>query len=125
MLQTPPDSVLDLNTSKRSSTLRPKKGCCIPDRLLELWDDVCGQTGRTLQIRKKEHIRALTNSDAMTSALAEHAMDTIHKIAWEDTEVLASNPHPHQRCAIEAWHIRSQPLPMNREAGLLPLFTMD
>ena len=34
--------------------------------------------------------------------------------------VLASIPYPHQRCAIEAWHIRSQPLPMNREAALLP-----
>ena len=79
-----------------------------------------GQTGRTLQVRKKEHMRALTNSDAMTSALAEHAMDTIHKIAWEDAVVLASDSYPHQQCAIEAWHIRSQPLPMNREASLLP-----
>ena len=56
----------------------------------------------------------------MTSALAEHAMDTMHEIAWEDAVVLASNPYPHQQCAIEAWHIRSQPSPMNREAGLLP-----
>jgi len=31
----------------------------------------------------------------MTSALAEHAMDTMHEIAWEDREVLASNPRPH------------------------------
>ena len=79
-----------------------------------------GQTGRTLQVRKKEHVWALTNSDSMTSVLAEHTMDTMHKIAWEDAEVLASNPHPHQRCAIEAWHIWSQPLRLNREAGLLP-----
>ena len=79
-----------------------------------------GQTGRTLQVPKKEHMRALTNSDAMTSALAEHAMDTKHEIAWEDAVVLASDPYPHQRCAIEAWHFWSQPLPMNREASLLP-----
>ena len=46
-----------------------------------------------------------TFSDAITSALAEHAMDTMHKIAWEDTEVLASNPRPHKQCAAEAWHI--------------------
>ena len=32
----------------------------------------------------------------------------------------SSNPRPHQQGAIEAWHIWSQPLPMNREAGLLP-----
>ena len=59
-----------------------------------------GQTGRTLKVRKKEHMRALTNSDAMTSALAEHAMDTMHKIAWEDAVVLASDPYPHQRCQL-------------------------
>ena len=79
-----------------------------------------GQTGRTLQLHKKEHMQALTNFDAMSSALAEHAMDTMHEIAWEYAVVLASNPYLHQRYAIEAWHIRSQPSPMNREAGLLP-----
>ena len=56
----------------------------------------------------------------MTSALAEHANDTMHETALEDAVVLASNPYPHQQCAIEAWHIRSQTSPMNREAGLLP-----
>ena len=40
-------------------------------------------------------MQALTNSDAMTSALAEHAMDTMNMIAWEDLEILASNPRPH------------------------------
>ena len=48
-----------------------------------------GQTGHILQVCKKEHMRTLTNSDAMTSALAEHAMDTMHEIAWEDAEVLS------------------------------------
>ena len=56
----------------------------------------------------------------MATALAEHAMENSHRIAWEESEVLDSNPYPHQHCAIEAWHIRSQPLPMNRETGLLP-----
>ena len=53
-----------------------------------------GQTGRTLQFQTKERMQALTNSDAMTPALVEHAMDTMHMIAWKDAEVLASNPHP-------------------------------
>ena len=60
-----------------------------------------GQTGYTLQVRKKEHIQALSNSDAMTSALAEHATHTMHMIAWEDLEVLASTCPP-WHCAIEA-----------------------
>ena len=66
------------------------KGCCIPDPLLGLWENVyVGQTGSTLQVRKKEHMRPLTNTDAMTSALAGHAMDTMHIMAWENIEVLA------------------------------------
>ena len=53
------------------------------------------QTGCTLQVHKKEHMQALTNSDAMILALANHAVHTMHMIAWEDVEVLVSNPHPH------------------------------
>ena len=68
-----------------------------------------------------------TFSDAITSALAEHAMDTMHKIAWEDTEVLASNPRPHKQCAAEAWHILHD-LNLFRwteKPVFSPLFTMD
>ena len=50
-----------------------------------------GQTGRTLQICIKEHMQAFTSSDAIASALAEHAINNHHKIAWEEAEVLASN----------------------------------
>ena len=78
------------------------------------------QTGRTLQVRRKEHLRALTNADPQTSALAEHALAYHHDIAWNEAKVLDFNPRLNQRCALEAWHICSQPHPMNRESGLLP-----
>ena len=58
------------------------------------------QTGRTLQVCMKEHMRAFTNFDVMASALAEHAMNNHHRIAWEEAEVLVSNQRPHQHCAI-------------------------
>ena len=79
-----------------------------------------GQTGRTVEHRLKEHKRALVSGDTNTSALAEHAIQHSHRIAWEDTTVLDNHLHVHQRCAPEAWHIRQQPSPMNREKGLLP-----
>ena len=60
----------------------------------------------------------LWKASAMASALAEHAIDNWHRIAWEESEVLASNPH--QRCVIKVWHVHSQPLPMKRETSLLP-----
>ena len=47
-------------------------------------------------------------------------MNSSHGIVWEEAEVLASNQRSHRCYAIEAWHIHSQPLPINRGAGLLP-----
>ena len=79
-----------------------------------------GQTGRTLLHRIKEHKRALTTASPMNSALAEHAMDTGHEIKWLDATIINANPLLHQRCNLESWHIREQPLPLNRERGTLP-----
>ena len=79
-----------------------------------------GETGRTLQIRIKEHKRALTNGDPCMSALAEHAINHHHNIAWEDATVVDADPHMYRRRTLEAWHIRQEPKPMNRDRGLLP-----
>ena len=51
-----------------------------------------GETGRTLQLRIKEHRRALTNGDPCMSALAEHAINHHHDIAWEDAIVVDADP---------------------------------
>jgi len=42
-----------------------------------------------------------------------------HTIAWDEASVIDSNPHLHPQCALEAWHIRSKPHPLNRERGNL------
>ena len=83
-----------------------------------------GETGRTLQLqlRIKEHRRALTNGDPCMSALAEHAINNHHNIAWEDAIVVDADPHMYRRQTLEAWHIRQEPNPMNRDRGLLPQY---
>ena len=78
-----------------------------------------GQTGHTLEHRLKEHRRTLTSGPPNSSAIAEHALNTNHDIDWASVSVIDSHPHLHLRCALEAWHIRSQQHPMNREQGLL------
>ena len=103
----------------------PKKPCLLDQRKGVVYRIPCadcdmtyvGQTGRTLQVCRKEHLRALTNAGPQTSALAEHALAYHHDIAWNKAEVLDSNPCLNQRCVLEAWHIRSQPHSMNRESG--------
>ena len=79
-----------------------------------------GQTGRTLDHRLKEHRRALTSGNVQQSAVAEHATNEMHDIDWEKAEVVDCHPHYRQRCALEAWHIRTEPHKMNRDGGPLP-----
>ena len=79
-----------------------------------------GQTGRTLDNHLKEHRRALISGNVQQSAVAEHTSNEMHDIDWEKTEVVHCHPHYHQRCAAEAWHIRTEPHTMNRDGGSLP-----
>ena len=79
-----------------------------------------GQTGRTLEHRLKEHKRALTSGNTAQSAVAEHAVDHVHEIDWKEAEVVDSHPYYRQRCALEAWHIRTEHQTMNRDEGPLP-----
>ena len=48
------------------------------------------------------------------SAVAEHAISSGQTIAWDEALVIDSNPHLHPRYALEAWHIRSQPHPLDQ-----------
>ena len=79
-----------------------------------------GQTGRPLMQRVKEHRRALTTGNYLTSAAAEHALTTNHAIDWDHATVIDHHPHASQRCLLESWHIVSQPESLNREVGPLP-----
>ena len=65
-----------------------------------------GQTGRTLGHRLKEINKALTTSNAIFSAVAEHAMKENHNIAWDDAKVLDANSRLYQRFLLERWYIR-------------------
>ena len=48
-----------------------------------------GKTGRTLNLQKKEHFRALRNVDSSTCTVAEHALHNGHNIAWSDARTSA------------------------------------
>ena len=69
--------------------------------------------------RNKEHLRACRNGDTELSAVAEHAWSSGHAVAWDDMTVLDRSSRLYDRCTLEAWHIRSQPHPINRERGRL------
>ena len=58
------------------------------------------------------------------SAIAEHAMPESHTIKWEEAEVVDHHLRYHQRCALEAWHIRTEQHKMNRDEGPLPIYNL-
>ena len=69
------------------------------------------QTGRTVEHRLKEHRRTLVSGDVNLSAVTQHAVDEGHDIDWSSATVIDGHPNFHQRCALEAWHIRAQDSP--------------
>ncbi len=93
----------------------------LQDPLQILHQGVIGQTGRILEHCLKEHRRALVSGDVNLSAVAQHAVDEGHAIDCTSATVIDGHPNCHQRCALKAWHIRSQDSLMNRDSGPLPL----
>ena len=79
-----------------------------------------GQTGRALVHHLNKHKRALASGNAAQSAVAEHAVEQMHVINWNEAEVVACHHYYCQRCTLEAWHIRTVAQTMNRDAGPLP-----
>ena len=84
--------------------------------------DLCyiGQTGRTLNDRRKEHLSAVKSHAISTSALAEHSILTGHKIDWENSKIMATETAWDKRCYLESCFIRSTKETMNRDFGSLP-----
>ena len=79
-----------------------------------------GQTGRQLGQQIKEHCREVDSGDCISSAVAEHAWGSHHRVDWDHVRVLDYHPHLHQRLVLESIHIRSQPNSLNRDNGAMP-----
>ena len=62
-------------------------------------------------------IQSLTGN---VSAVAEHAWSAGHGVDWNGVTILDQHKDLHPRLALEAFHIRKQPLPLNRDKGSLP-----
>ena len=61
-----------------------------------------GKTGRTLNVRQKEHRRHLTYGRTDSSAVAAHAVSTLQDIDWENSYVLEHEDNFFKRKVKEA-----------------------
>ena len=106
-----------LTNVKPKVPLHNKKGViyCIP---CQDCDKVyIGDTGRTLQVRQKEHKRHCINGRTQDSAVAAHAHQELHDIDWENTSVLDYDDDFYRRKVKEALLIK-QKANFNQDSGL-------
>ena len=72
-----------------------------------------GETGRNLNTRLTEHRRATKNGDNKNN-IAEHHLQTDHRIDWDSAECISFSTDYYQRLTLESWFTNLERTPLNR-----------
>ena len=72
-----------------------------------------GETGRNLNTRLTEHKRATRNGD-LNNNIAEHHLQTNHRIDWDSAECVIYSTDYYQRLTLESWFTNLEQTLLNR-----------
>jgi hypothetical protein len=76
-----------------------------------------GQTGRSVDVRLKEHQWHIRLEHLDKSAVAEHSIDQGHRIQFHNASLLATKTRYMDRIVREAFEIELHPYNIDREGG--------
>jgi hypothetical protein len=76
-----------------------------------------GQTGRSVNIRLKEHQQHIRIEHPEKSAVAEHSIDQGHRIQFHNSSILATKTRNMDRIVRETIEIELHSYNINREGG--------
>ena len=65
------------------------------------WNYV-GETGRTIEERRKEHLRMVKELDTQRSEVARHVAEDGHRVKLEDMKIIEKEPNWKRRIVKEA-----------------------
>ena len=72
-----------------------------------------GETGRSLETKKREHIDAVKNFDLKKSELCQHVAESDDFIDWDNAKILRRESHWHKRRIAEGYLINQKSLESN------------
>ena len=118
-------AVFKSDTTLRSHLVRPKDAVepTKQDGVVYRIPCECGkvyisETGRPLQDGIKEHGRNIRLARTQTSAVSEHANNTVHNTLWNEVKFIDREFHWYKRRVKKAIQIRLHPNNINRDSEI-------
>ena len=81
------------------------------------------KTGRNLNVRLTKHRRATRNGD-LNNNIAEHNLQTNHRINWDSAECVTYSTNYYQQIVLESWFTNLEQTPLNRCLQLTTLYKL-